>query len=253
MKEITVINKEVLEKLDACKDGINFFTRNIGELPVEKLESVKGDHNGYVHWLKDALKNYNICEDKPPIKLFEHIDLGNNGWEEYTRDEFGNTLAYKNNYGFSSKSTRDKFGNILYYENNEGGWKKYTRDENGNLLKYEDNKGYWIEIDKDKYGNVLTYKNSDGSSYEFTRDKFGNILTYKNINGCWKEFTRDKFGNELTYKDNYGVHTERTRDEVGNVITYVSYRGFLYTYTYEHTKEYFKMYGNGVLILTVYK
>jgi len=211
MEKITVINKESLEKLKACKDGIRFFTRNIGELSVEKLKLVNGDYEDYVWWLKNAIKKYNSGYVKPPVKEFERVYNLDGSWFEFTSGKFDNELSYKDSDGY---------------------WEKYTLDE---------------------YGNVLTFKNKRGYSYEYTRDKYGNKLSYKDNEGYWTEYTRDKYGNELTRKDNEGHWTEYTRCEIGNILTHKDNSGVNITYEYEHTKEYFKMYKNDKLILTVFK
>ena len=232
MKKITVVNKEVLKKLKACEDGIRFFVRNIGELPVDKLDLVEGDYKHYVEWLKNAVTEYNNKPHKPPVKEFERVYNLDGSWFEFTRDKFGYTLTYKNSDGYWSDYTRDKNGKILSFKNSNGVSYEYTRDENGNELHYKNSSGNWSEYTRDENGAVLTYKNSDDFSYEYTRDKYGNELTRKDNEGYWCEYTRDKFGNELTFKNSNGDWSE---------------------YKYEHTKEYFKMYENDKLILTVIK
>jgi len=186
MKEITVINEAVLKELKARQDGIDFFTRNIGEISVEKLKLVKGDCNSYVEWLNNAIVKYKNDIKKLPVKEFERRYGEDGDWGKITRNRHGDILTYKDSDDFSYECTYNKFGNILTYKNSDGFSYEYTRDENG---------------------NVLTFKNSDGVWKEYTRDKFGNILTHKDNEGYWCEYTRDETGNVLVFKDSNGMNT----------------------------------------------
>jgi len=67
-----------------------------------------------------------------------------------------------NSSGYSSEYTRDEKGNILTYKDSDGVSYEYTRDEKGNILTYKDSDGYSSEYTYNEKGNELTYKNSDG-------------------------------------------------------------------------------------------
>ena len=74
-------------------------------------------------------------------KVYEYCKGFYGCWREYTYDENGNTLTYKDS---------------------EGTWYEYTYDEKGNVLTYKDSNGGWCEHTYDEKGNVLTYKDSNG-------------------------------------------------------------------------------------------
>ena len=89
---------------------------------------------------------------------------------EYTYDENGNELTYKNSSGFSRESTYDENGNELTCRNSNGFSWESTYSERGNELTFKNSDGYSSESTYDERGNKLTYKNSDGYSWGCRED-----------------------------------------------------------------------------------
>jgi hypothetical protein len=72
----------------------------------------------------------------PSIPMgYTHIQ-GN--WHEYTRDEHGRELAYRDNLNKWRAITRDEDGNILTYVDNCGRWYKYEYGPNGVIKDYKE-------------------------------------------------------------------------------------------------------------------
>ena len=72
-------------------------------------------------------------------KSYEYC-VGSNGFSwEYTYDENGNALTFKNSDGFSWESTYDENGNELTCRHSNGFSFESTYDENGNRLTYKNN------------------------------------------------------------------------------------------------------------------
>jgi len=192
MVDLTVVNKESLEFLGACKDGAKWFLRNIGELPVNKLDEIVGDYEHYIRWLKN---NY-------PISVDGDIHMFRGGFIK-TYDDNGNELTYKNSDGFNWTKTYDDKGNILTYKNSNGfNWTR-TYDDNGNALTYTDsNEFYWTNTYDDN-GNALTYTDSDGFYWTRTYDDNGNELSYTDSDG-------DSWTNTFEYlkSDEFFIVTE---------------------------------------------
>jgi len=94
------------------------------------------------------IKEYLKSDDKE-IRLYHkngkmsirYLEVSNGDWMEYTYDDNGNRLTYKNSKVY---------------------WLESTYDDNGNKLTYKDSSGYWRESTYDDNGNELTYKNSRG-------------------------------------------------------------------------------------------
>ena len=78
----------------------------------------------------------------------------------------------KDSYGYSYEYTRDENGKILTYKNSDGFSYEATYDENGNKLTYKNSNGYSYEYTRDENGNELTYKNSDGEERGFDIPEF---------------------------------------------------------------------------------
>ena len=50
------LSLEFLNQCNACKEGIMFIKRNnLINFPFELLDQVKGDHNGYIKWLRSRI------------------------------------------------------------------------------------------------------------------------------------------------------------------------------------------------------
>ena len=81
------------------------------------------------------LKLYN----KEGVRVYSYRTYSDGFWSEYTYDEKGNELTFKDSDGF---------------------WYEYTYDEEGNKLTYKNSKGSWSERTYDEEGYLLTFKNS---------------------------------------------------------------------------------------------
>ena len=150
--DMNYITEHVLKILNACSDVKEWWVRNgLSGYPVSRLKDIRGDFKDYISWLKDKFYNY-------------------------TYDDKGNKLTYKNSDGFSKEYTYDSNGNILTYKDSNGFSKEYTYDDKGNRLTYKDSRGLYEEYTYNDKGNMLTYKNSNGfyetHTYSITTKEF---------------------------------------------------------------------------------
>jgi len=74
---------------------------------------------------------------------------------------------YRHYQGFWYEYTYDDLGNELIYKDSLGDWHEFTYDNKGNALTYKDSNGFWCESTYDDLGNELTYKSSEGVSKTF--------------------------------------------------------------------------------------
>jgi len=146
MVDLSIVNKESLEFLGACKKGKEWFLRNIGTLPVSKINEIEDDYEDYIGWLKD---NYPVSID---------------GMKHTFRD--------------GSVSTYNKNGNEISYINSNGFKYTKTYNENGNILSYDNSRGFSQTRTYNNKGNELTYIDSDGLSRTWTYDDKGNALSH---------------------------------------------------------------------------
>ena len=94
------------------------------------------------------IKEYLKSEDKEIILYhkngkmsLKYLEFSNGDWMEYTYNDNGNKLTYKNSSDY---------------------WDEYTYDDNGNELTYKSSRGYWRESTYDDNGKQLTFKSSEG-------------------------------------------------------------------------------------------
>ena len=94
------------------------------------------------------IKEYLKSEDEEIILYhkngkvsLKYLEFSGGDWLEYTYNDNGNELTYKNSSGY---------------------WVEHTYDDNGNELTYKNSNGYWWEYTYDDNGNELTFKNSEG-------------------------------------------------------------------------------------------
>jgi len=156
MKTITV---EWLKKHHACKDGVKFVERNKLEgFPLERLNEVKGDYDGYVSWM-----------------LF----LNSN---EHEYDSHGNVTKKTYPNGRFWLYEYDVHGNMTKKTYSNGSVSVYEYDERGNMTKKTLPNGYVYEYDH--HGNITKRTYPDGSVfvyvYEYEYDSHDNItkITY---------------------------------------------------------------------------
>ena len=128
---MTIITEEVLNKLNACEEGKNWWLRNVGEgFPVSRIKDIKGDFNKYISWLKDRF--YNNTYDEKGNVIGTKCSTGY--WTEMTYNENGNRLSYKNSNGDWEICVYDDRGNQIHVKNSDDEWEEYVYDKNGNLL-----------------------------------------------------------------------------------------------------------------------
>ena len=98
------LSLEFLNQYNACEEGIMFVkNNNLLNFPFELLNEIKGDHNGYIKWLK-------ACID---------------GVYEY--DERNNLIHHKTSNGIESWKEYDERNNLIHYKDSKGieEWKSY--------------------------------------------------------------------------------------------------------------------------------
>ena len=147
-----IITKKLLEKYNACEDGIKFFENNFKELDTNKIE-VTGDYNNFYSWVRDL----------PEIKV---DDKGNIIWEKFPNN---NIFEYK----------YDKNHNLIWKKLPNGNIYEWKYDENNNLIlkKYLDD--HIHEYQYDHNDNIIWQKNSSGNIIEFKYDKNNNLIWEK--------------------------------------------------------------------------
>ena len=116
-----------LNRYNACKEGITFVkNNNLLNFPFELLDQVKGDHNGYIKWLRSRIVT------------------------EYQYDERNNLVYYKTSNGIESWKEYDERNNLIHYKDSKGieEWKSY--DVNNNVVHIKNSNGY-------EYDNEIEY------------------------------------------------------------------------------------------------
>ena len=175
------LSLEFLNQYNACKKGIEFIkNNNLLDFPFELLDQVKGDHNGYIKWLRSRI----IIEcqyDERNNLVYYKTSNGIESWKEY--DERNNLIHYKNSKGNEYWNRYDKRNNLVYYKNSNGieYWKSY--DQNNNLIHYKTSNGieYWYRYDENN--NLIHYKHSKGYEYWKSYDERNNLVHYKDSTG----------------------------------------------------------------------
>ena len=132
---------ELLKKLNACKEGIDFVEKNNLEgYDLSTLDEIKGDYNDFKSWLQD-FKDLKVSKNK---------------------------ITFINSYGYSKEYKYDKNNNRIYMKDSSGFSRKYKYDKNNNLIFYKGSNGYSREYKYDKNNNLIFEKDSNGNSREYT-------------------------------------------------------------------------------------
>jgi len=125
--------------------------------------------------MKTIIKAYHKNSDMVAYHKYEL----NNILCEYTFDENGYLLTYKDSSGYSCEYTYDENGNPLSYKTSDGYSSKITTDENGNKIAYKNSDGdYRVkgkQVTKEKYEafiDLLNSKTLDGKEVEIKGTKY---------------------------------------------------------------------------------
>ncbi len=152
-KEYKTVTLELLKKLEACDDGLDFFLRNKLEgFPLNRLHEIEGDYNCFVSWLKRTLD-----ETK---------------WWEF--DQNGNKVKEAYPYGDVWKYEYDASGNMTKQVDWKGRPTEYEYDQSGNMTKKVYFDGRVLEYEYDQNGNQTREVDCFGCVKKFEHDKNGN-------------------------------------------------------------------------------
>ena len=188
------ITKNILEKLDACRNGINWWIRNgLDGFPVDRLGDIVGEHNGYIKWLNEKLY----------LKKYEF-------------DQQGNIVRMEDSYGSWEEFQYDERGNMTRMEDSNGGWITFECDGHGNKTRVEDFDGFWMTFQYDEHGNVKSYIDENYGE-ECFYDEHGNKVRMESSHrSYWKTWEYDdrniiiKIENAIGRCDNYSyIYTRK--------------------------------------------
>jgi YD repeat-containing protein len=138
------ITKKLLEKLDACKEGINFFNAYFPDgVDTDKIK-VTGDYNDYWYFIKNL----------PEIKVDNN---GNVIWKKYPDGDIWEAKYDDNN-------------NIIWEKYPSGRIYEYKYDDNGNKIweKYPCGRITEWEYKYDDNNNMIWEKDPNGSIWRWS-------------------------------------------------------------------------------------
>ena len=228
---MNVVNKETLEHLGVNKHTVEWFVRNIGELPVSLIKSIEGNYIGDARNIRGGgvkgilLLNYITHE-------YNEFGLPTKGKSKLNGDTFirtydsqGNNLTYERGKDFKTVKVYGANNRLIkatavlkgkFTEVSE-----YTYDDYGNGLTYTNSRRpdfNWVKT-YDENNNMVTYENEDNIN-TYTRDTHGNVIDVTDTTGFNSQRTFDKDNNMLSYVDSNGLKIQRTYDNNGNCIAY---------------------------------
>jgi len=161
------LNREMLLKVKACKEGIDFCERNkLFGFPLDRLGEVQGDYINFVKWLKDRTfdSNNNLIR----------VDKSTGFWETYQYDENGNRIRV---------------------DSCNGDWIKYQYDQNNNEIRYDYSSGYWVTTQYDQNGNQTRIDYSDGDWSKYQYDQNNNLIRIDDSDGGWEIYESEYYDN----------------------------------------------------------
>ncbi len=181
-KTYETVTLELLEKLEACQRGVDFFRRNNLEgFPLNRLHEVEGANGSDISWLIYTLK---------AAEKWEYDKNGN-----VTKKVFPNGSVYKYEY--------DQDGNMTKKVLPNGSAWSSEYDLNGNKVKEEDSDGNVTEFEYDQDGNVTKRVDWDGDVWKYEYDQNGNKTKTVDYNGRVKRFESSFYpdGQLKSYRD----------------------------------------------------
>ncbi len=210
-----ILTKELLIKLGACQEGIDFCERNkLFGFDTNNIDNVVGDYDGIVSWIKyiltecviefDAYGNVILFEDNNIYNIYEYEYYPNSIIKQYTNYEGNyrhtkNDIKIKNDLWFTK--TYNENGKILSFINNNGFFINYSYDDINkellistrstfNTIKYEYNESNQLILQK--------YNNDEYNTY-YEYDYKGNLIKKKDSNSYGLIYMYDE-NNTMIYE-----------------------------------------------------
>ncbi len=232
-----ILTKELLIKLKACKQGIDFCERNkLFGFDLKRLHEVDGDYNHFINWLTKKINNcYKINEDG------QYYYVGYESEYDYIRtySDDGRLLKSQHKSGYFSEYIYDERKNLIKIISN-GDVRSYMEYDSNNNLINEVHKNYSMRSFYDTNNRCIrrecTFFDSDDVDwdiYEF--DSFGNIVYSECSNGEWVKYNYDDHNNVIVSYDNYtpnGVYHDVQYYDNGQLKKYDSLKVPLIDYDY---------------------
>ncbi len=188
-KEHKTVTLELLKKLNACEEGLDFLRRNKLEgFPLSRLHEIEGDYDGFVSWLKKTLEvardwQYEYDKDGNVTKIMASPSI----IAKYEYDQNGNMTKEVDSDGFFTEIKYDQNGNMIEQVSASGRTTEYKYDQNGNMIEQVSASGRTTEFEYDKDGNVTKVVEADGYVWLYELDSKGNTLVKANSDGhVWK-------------------------------------------------------------------
>ena len=187
-KEYKTVTLELLKKLNACKEGIDFFRRNKLEgFPLSRLNEIVDDHAGFVSWLKKVLKVVGKWEFDQNDNVTKEVDSDGDVWK-YEYDQNGNMTKKVNSDGNVWEFEYDQNGKRVKEVLPSGRVWSYEYDQNGNQTKEMDSFGLVWEREYDQNGNKTKEVYPSGSVWEYEYDQNGNQTKEFRREVCCSEY-----------------------------------------------------------------
>src|SRR5512147_2642082 len=172
------ITVELLKSWGACKNGIDFFTRNnLDQLDYSTVQ-VEGDFKGLWSWLKEQGKYKREYDERGNLTKV----ISPNGYElRYEYDERGNLTKKIYPNGYEYRYEYDERGNLTKAISPNGDEDRYEYDERGNRTKEIDPNGDEYKSEYDERGNVTKkiYPYEGELRYEYLFDDNGVLKEIK--------------------------------------------------------------------------
>jgi YD repeat-containing protein len=211
-----ILTKELLTKVGACKQGINFCERNkLFGFDLEQFNQIQGDHLGFIDWCKynivDMAFEYDSMDRIVKRISYSHHNKGEGFVYEY--NDKNQLVKFDDIRGVSHTYEYDSRGNKIKRESSNGDWVSFEYDCNNNKIKEIDNEGS-SSYDYDKNNNLIYKQYRDNHKYrghdywiKWQYDSNNNKVCEDDSDGYWKTWEYDKNGNNTkkTYSqpDNY--------------------------------------------------
>jgi YD repeat-containing protein len=191
---MNIITLDFLIENGACKEGINFYRRNnLDGFPIDRLNDIKGDFDGFVWWIKYQVSVVERKFDDKGNKIYHKDSWGDEFHWKY--DDKGNRIYERRSdslvyhYGYDDKGNQNY---VKYPSGDEHRW-EHIYNTDGNLIYKKDSWGNEHHYGYDDNGNKIYEKDSDGGESHWKYDDIGNVIYVKNPSGYDYEVEYDYY------------------------------------------------------------
>ncbi len=203
---------------------------------IVSITNAKGDKVTYTYTPKDQTLTNPISGETVSFTFHDmtRIDWPDGSSEEFSYDDKGNAVQWKNRAGHIWKSEYNERGQTVKTTNPAGGTVEYTYNADGTpASKKDSDKTSPESYEYDKYKRLVKLKHPDGKSVTIAYNDNDQIVSVSDELNHSHSYSYDKNGNLTEISDPAGNKTKYKYDDMDRLVKITNRLGKVFNLAYD--------------------